>query len=145
MNFTKIRTLASSVPTFIVSLIPVFKSCPPCPICMPKYAAIFAFFGFELADYSMVLEPIIITTMLISLGLMCHQSITKKITMTPTLGAVFFSALLFVMKFIEDNFWGVQGALAGLLLSYYGHYYHLSTQKNCCNDEICTKNTVSTS
>lgn len=54
------RSFINAIPGFLVSLIPLFKSCPPCPMCMPKYAAILSLLGLELADYSAYLTPLML-------------------------------------------------------------------------------------
>ena len=83
----KYPLFSSNVSTLIISLIPVFKSCPPCPICMPKYAALFGFFGLKLADYSYYLEPLMLLSMVTTLITMFYQTQTTKISKTPVLVA----------------------------------------------------------
>ena len=56
------------IPALLVSLLAVLKSCPPCPICMPKYAAILSFFGIPLAAYSQYLVPVMLLSMTFTLG-----------------------------------------------------------------------------
>ncbi len=123
---------SSNVSTLIISLIPVFKSCPPCPICMPKYAALFGFFGLKLADYSYYLEPLMLLSMVTTLITMFYQTQTTKISKTPVLVATISCLLLYVAKFILDHFWAIQFAMLSLLSAILLHYHYLSQQKACC-------------
>ncbi len=133
MNLREIKSALANTPTFIMSLVPVFKSCPPCPVCMPKYAALFAFFGLELADYSAYLEPLMITTMLVSLVIMGRQVWVQKSSFWPLVGATGCSMAIFATKFVTPNFWVLQAAVIGLIISHYYHYLCLSAMKISCS------------
>ena len=84
--YNRLKNVTANITTFFAALIPVFKSCPPCPLCMPKYAALFSFFGLELADYSHYLIPIMILSMLVSLGSMLFQAFSKGLSIYPFIG-----------------------------------------------------------
>lgn len=66
-------TMSSFLSTLTLSLIPVFKSCPPCPLCMPKYAAILSFLGLPLADYNAYLMPLMWVSMVTSIASLAWQ------------------------------------------------------------------------
>lgn len=124
------NTIYANSITFMGSLVPVFKSCPPCAICMPKYAALFAFFGLELADYSQYLIPIMLASMLISLAIMYRQ--VKTFNLPPTL---FYTALtasltLIVSKFYFDSTPLSFIAMGTLLACIIKH--HLNMKTTCC-------------
>ena len=141
MNFREIKSALANTPTFIMTLVPVFKSCPPCPVCMPKYAALFAFFGLELADYSAYLEPLMVMTMLVSLVIMGRQVVVKESSFWPLLGATGCSMMIFATKFIMPNFWALQAGVIGLIVSHYCHYLCLSALKktSCSSNGDCGK------
>ena len=130
----KIRDIGSNLITFLGALVPVFKSCPPCPICMPKYAAIFAFFGLELADYSQYLAPIMVTSMVISLVSMFYQVHIRKLKYYTFVCAFFSSVLLLVSKFIFDNTLMAYIFMGTLIASviYHYHYIQKNADKKCC-------------
>ena len=139
----KIRNLASSVVTLIAALIPVFKSCPPCPVCMPKYAAIFAFFGLELSDYSHYLIPIMLVSMLISLTSMFYQIRHRKLKYY-TFFTAFLSCLsLIISKFVFDHAMSSYICMSALLISMICHHKYIgkhSNNKTCCDFAKCTNN-----
>ncbi|MDG2348516.1 MAG: hypothetical protein P8L77_03530 [Gammaproteobacteria bacterium] len=126
-----IRTTASNGVTFLAALIPVFKSCPPCPICMPKYAALFAFFGLELADYSQYLIPLILVSMMISLSSMYSQILKNNLTSIPFYIASISSVILLASKFYFDNSMLSIIAMAGIFYAIFSHYANL--RKVSCN------------
>lgn len=127
---SKLGAIGGNLTTFLTAMVPVFKSCPPCPICMPKYAAIFAFFGLKLADYSHYLVPIMLISMLLSLGSMYYQISRKQLTIYPFVGALLSCILLLVFKYSLDNVWLVYAAMLGLFGSIVLHYR--LTNKSCC-------------
>lgn len=61
----RLTSVTSTLSTLTLSFLPVLK-CPPCLLCMPKYAAILSFLGLELADYSHYLMPIMWLSMLVT-------------------------------------------------------------------------------
>lgn len=111
MNLREIKSVLANTPTLIMSLVPVCKSCPPCPVCMPKYAALFAFFGLALADYSAYLEPLMITTMLGSSVIMGRQVWVRESSFWPLLGTTGCSVAIFASKFVMPNFWALQATV----------------------------------
>lgn len=129
---TKIRELGANVGTFFSALIPIFKSCPPCPVCMPKYAMIFAFFGLELADYSAYLIPVMLGCTGVSLCSMYYQTKKKKTSFAPLFLALGSAATLLVAKFVFDNLLFTYVAMLGFFCAILLHYYYMS-KNNCCN------------
>ena len=132
---SRLSAISSNISTFIIGYIPVFKSCPPCAICMPKYAALFGFFGLKLADYSYYLQPLMGISMLISIGSMLIQVNTKNAPVYPVIGATISCTILFLSKYIADNFWITQIAMLGLLC-FIGLHYH--TLSGCASNKINT-------
>ena len=124
------KNIASNSVTFLSELVPVFKSCPPCPICMPKYAVLFALFGLELADYSQYLMPIMMISMFISLGSIYNKSINRKISLMPFYLGVTSSSLLLFSKFYIDNIFISFSCMFGLGLAIILHYSSLR-RKSC--------------
>lgn len=127
-----IKSITSNGVTFLGSLIPVFKSCPPCPICMPKYAAVFAFFGLELADYSQYLIPIMFISMFISLTSMNLQIIKKNLSSTPFHLALTSSVVLLISKFYLDSILLSGLAMTGIFLAIFFHYTNLKKVSCTC-------------
>ena len=128
MSYTK--SIAANGVTFISALIPVFKSCPPCPICMPKYAALFALFGLELADYSHYLMPVMFFSMFISLASMLQQSKQRRLSILPFYLGLISSSLLFASKFFIDSLFISVICMLGIASAIVIHYFNLS-KKTC--------------
>lgn len=124
------NTIYANSITFMGSLVPVFKSCPPCAICMPKYAALFAFFGLELADYSQYLIPIMLASMLISLTIMYRQVKTYNLPQIIFYTALTASLTLIVSKFFFDSTPLSFIAMGTLLVCMIKH--HLNLKTTCC-------------
>ena len=131
----KIRALWANMMTFLVALVPVFKSCPPCPICMPKYAALFAFFGLELADYSQYLIPVMLLCMLISLGSIYYQTLKRQLTFYPLVIATSSCVFLLLFKYVFENTWGTYSMMLGLFVALIWHYHTLRNNQNCCDNK----------
>ncbi len=134
-NHSKLKSVYADFVTFTVSIIPVFKSCPPCPICMPKYAAIFAFFGLKLADYSEYLVPIMLAALMLSLGSMYYQIISRKLNFYPFAIAAMSCLSLLACKYYFANEAGSYISMAGLLTGLLIHYRSLN--KKCCSTHSC--------
>lgn len=128
----KLRTLGANFTTFLLALVPVFKSCPPCPICVPKYAAILALFGLELDDYSHYLIPIMLLCMLLSLSSMYYQVTKKRLPWYPFILAVSACSLLLIFKYIFNLQWVVYVMMLGLLCALLWHYRYLALYRTCC-------------
>ena len=133
---SRVKAIYADFVTFLVSLIPVFKSCPPCPICMPKYAAIFAFFGLELADYSDYLVPIMLGALILSLGSMYYQIISRGLKFNPFVIAVISCVLLLLCKYYIASDIGSYLAMLGLFIGLTMHYHAL--RNNCCSSNSCS-------
>ena len=135
--FYRLQNIGTNLSTFVLALVPVFKSCPPCPICMPKYAALFAFFGLELADYSNYLVPVMFISMGLSLGSMYYQISKKHLVLYPFIGALSSCLLILISKFLIGNESGTYIGMLGLFGSIVMHYQSISNyqspNKSCCN------------
>ena len=137
ITLNKIRDIGSNIVTFLAALVPVFKSCPPCPLCMPKYAVVFAFFGLELADYSHYLVPVMLTSMLISLASMFYQIHQKQLRYHTFMCALLSSVLLIASKFIFDSTLGSYIFMGTLAISIVSHYQYVNkhSRTKCCSAE----------
>ena len=126
--------LGANTMTFLLALVPVFKSCPPCPICMPKYAAIFAFFGLKLADYSQYLIPAMLVCMVITLASMCYQIRRKQLSWHPLGLASTSCGLLITFKYLISVPWLTYVMMFGLFSALIWHYHNInnSKQNDCC-------------
>ena len=129
--YSKFRSIWSSISTLLLAFVPVFKSCPPCPICMPKYAAILSFFGLELADYSQYLAPIMLLSMAFTLYFMYRQIRNKRLPKYPFYTALTSCILLLTSKYIFDNSFTVYSSMILLLVSVLIH--NKFANKKCCN------------
>lgn len=127
-----LKTIGLNIVTFLSSLVPVFKSCPPCPICMPKYAALFAFFGLELADYSHYLIPVMLIGMLVSLVSIYYKCYKKRLKFYPFYLALSSCLCIMVCKFMIDNPIGVYIGMFGLLAGVVQHQFLLKKNNSCC-------------
>lgn len=128
-----IRAIGKNISTFIVALIPVFKSCPPCPICMPKYAALFAIFGLKLADYSVYLIPVMILSMLWTLFSIYQNIKVYYLHLGHFLGSFICCCCLLIFKFIFVNVFATYISMCCLFCMLLYHYYCLNHVKSCCN------------
>lgn len=145
MLYAKFRSLWSSLSTLLIALVPVFKSCPPCPVCMPKYTALFAFFGLELADYSHYLAPVMLISMTFTLGSMFRQVKERKLPVSPLYTAFTSCIALLICRYVTDNTSGVYLSMLGLLGSVLLHTRsanrHHCPKSSCClesNQERCS-------
>lgn len=125
-----LTSASSNILTFIISLVPIFKSCPPCPVCMPKYAALFALFGLELADYSHYLLPLMLICMLVSLSTMYVQITNTKLSFAPFVLAITASVTLLTSKYIFDVVWLSYFAMTWLIGATIWHH-QLNNQRAC--------------
>ena len=101
----KIIEFGSSTLTCIIAVIPVFATCAPCPTCMPVYAAIFSFFGFQLADYSTYLMPAMLLSMGTSIAMMFRQAQKRGLSHAPMLMTIAICSVLFISKFMVYSEW----------------------------------------
>lgn len=130
--FDKFKTVFASIPTLLAAIIPVFKSCPPCPMCMPKYAAILSLLGLELADYSHYLMPLMFVSMACTIFFMLRQCLDKKVTKLPLLCAVLSCTGLLMSKYLLDNSIVTYVLMFGLMGSIVWHQFNLRQIKTCC-------------
>lgn len=100
LHFSTFRYLSSNLMTILVGFIPVFKACPPCPTCVPIYAAILSLFGLKLADYSHYLLPVMLISMSYTLYSMSAQYVRSKRSIMPLAVTASFCAILLGSKYI---------------------------------------------
>lgn len=74
-KFYSLLRIFALIPAFIGSLLPVFKACPPCPVCMPIYAGLLSLLGLELAEYGMYVVPVMLGSMALTIGSIGYQAI----------------------------------------------------------------------
>jgi len=131
--FSKCKSFLSSIPAFFIALIPVFKSCPPCPLCMPKYAAVLSLLGLELSDYTAYLLPVMALSMLFTLFTIFHQSFSKKSNLKPFyLNLMSFFGII-TFKYILDLSFVVYFFMFTLLVSILWHQYNMRKINHCCS------------
>lgn len=117
----KIIEFGSNTLTCIIAVIPVFASCAPCPTCMPVYAAIFSFFGFQLADYSTYLMPAMLLSMVISIAMMFHQAQKRGLSHAPMLMTIATCSMLFISKFMVNSVWLTYVCMLGMITASFMH------------------------
>jgi hypothetical protein len=105
------RNILSAFPSFLISLIPIFKACPPCPLCMPKYAAILSLLGLPLADYSHYLTPLMLLSMAFTLWSLHYQAKKFSFDHGPFCLCLSAIALLILNRFLFTFTWGAYGGL----------------------------------
>ena len=127
-----LKTIGLNSVTFLSSLIPVFKSCPPCPVCMPKYAALFAFFGLELGDYSGYLIPVMLIGMAVSVISIYYKCNKKGLKLYPFYLVLSSCLFIIVCKFMLDNTIGVYIGMFGLFIGVIQHHFLLKKNSACC-------------
>ncbi len=137
VKFISLRQLCSSIPTFIIGLIPVLKSCPPCPLCIPKYAAVLTIFGLELADYRQYLVPIMLISITFTLWSMYNQTRLRKPIYTPLVIACVSCALLLFSKYFICNYTLTYIMMIVLLSSLIWHHTTLGLVNKCDKDKKC--------
>lgn len=128
--YKRVGTLVASLLTYITALVPIFKSCPPCPVCMPQYAALFALFGLKLADYSQYLIPIMLLGMSVTLSTIYQQTTTRQHPFFTFYAALLASVILISGKFVFDNDTLVYSAMLCLFIS--TSYHHYQMRQTCC-------------
>lgn len=137
---SKSSTFTSSLSTLMLSLVPVLKSCPPCPLCMPKYAAILSFLGLPLADYSHYLTPFMIISMFFTCGSMLWQSHRYTKEWRPAALAIFSCCSLLIARHMDLPYLSY-AAMGTLLFAVVLHQWKLKTpHRKCCSahhDETC--------
>jgi hypothetical protein len=97
-----IISFLATIPALLGGLVPVFKACPPCPVCMPIYCAILSIIGLELADYGAYLVPIMLVSMALTIGSIIYQTryYHKNILLCSI--AIFACSSILVGKFVLD-------------------------------------------
>jgi len=121
------------VPAILGGLVPVFKACPPCPVCMPIYCGILSIVGLELADYGMYLVPLKFVSMALTLGSIGYQTWRyHKLYLLCAL-AIFSCASILVGKFVFDLLPMVYVGMGGLISALFLHRRAVKRmQKTCC-------------
>jgi hypothetical protein len=123
----------SALSTFFLALIPVFKSCPPCPLCMPKYAAILSFLGLPLADYSHYLTPIMFISMLITVISLMVQGYKHYNSRMPAFIALTACLIILISRNYESYYVSYLG-MSLLFLSLVFHQMKIKNKKHSCCD-----------
>ncbi len=134
-TFLRLRSVVSSIPAFLGALVPVFKSCPPCPVCMPKYAAILSLFGLELADYTHYLLPIMGISMIATVVFMYRQIYARHLSLRPLYLTVLSCGGLLITKYVLTFEIGVYFFMGSLLIAILWHQANIrKAQKEhaCC-------------
>lgn len=129
-------TLTSTLSTVALSLVPVLKSCPPCPLCMPKYAALLSFLGLPLADYSHYLTPLMIVSMFFTCSSMLWQSYRYSGEWRPAVMAIISCTTILLARSFELHFLAYI-AMGTLLVAVVLHQWKLKNRDSCCGSE-CT-------
>lgn len=137
MIASRLRFIGSSLVTFLLALVPVFKACPPCPACMPIYAALLGTLGLELSDYSAYLVPVMIASILLSLGTMFYRIRESRLTYAPFILGCLACIMLMVFKYVFDNTTATYVSLFSFICSIFWHHYTYkslkkSSRKCCC-------------
>lgn len=116
-----IKNFFVAIPSFFLPLVPIFKSCPPCPFCMPKYAAILSFFGVPLADYNHILTPIMLISMSFTIASLFYQAkkyhynfLAANISLVSCLWILVFR---FWFEWLELSYLGMAGLLASIVIN----------------------------
>lgn len=125
-------TLASAASTVALSLIPVLKSCPPCPLCMPKYAAILSFLGLPLADYSHYLVPVMILSMAFTCVSMSWQSYRYTHEWRPAILAILSCSSILVARSLDMQMLAYTG-MGTLLVAVVLHQWKMKNRSACCS------------
>jgi hypothetical protein len=135
---SKRSTFTSSLSTLMLSLVPVLKSCPPCPLCMPKYAALLSFLGLPLADYSHYLTPFMVLSMLFTCGSMLWQAHRYTQEWRPAFLAIFSCSSLLLARHLDLAFLSYS-AMASLLFAVVLHQWKMKAphQHSCCDSHAC--------
>ncbi|MCH1430573.1 MAG: hypothetical protein GWP59_08540 [Chlamydiales bacterium] len=127
-----LKNISSSITTLLLALVPVFKSCPPCPLCMPKYAAILSFFGIPLADYNHILTPIMLASMAITIASLAYQA--KKYSFNYFATALSSVSCLWIITarfYFESVEWSYVG-MGALLVAIVKNQKDLNARKTPC-------------
>ena len=140
MLASKIKIIPGMVLTFLLSLVPVFKSCAPCPMCMPIYAGLCSLVGIKFADYSAYLMPVMIISMMLTLVLMHKQRQNLNLPLHPLLFAASSCISILTSKYWLNVDLLVYISMVGLFASTLWHQAILSQNrsrkevgcKNCC-------------
>lgn len=136
----KFSTFGTNIITFLAALVPVFKSCPPCPLCMPKYAAILSLFGLKLADYSQYLIPVMLVSLAISIGTIGYQTHKRKLKKFPFFGALTSAICILTFKYVIGFTWGTYAGMIGLFTSTVMHHrsvHQNQSAKKSCSTSCC--------
>lgn len=121
------------VSPLFVALLSAVKACPPCPMCMPKYAALLAFFGLEGEHYIRSLALLTILFMCISLVSMYINTKRKQSPWYPLVLACISCGMILSSKYCIPQsmmIWGTYLGISTLFISTFLH--HQSCKKSCC-------------
>lgn len=120
------------ISAFLVSLLSVLKSCPPCPVCMPKYAAILSFFGIPLADYNHYLIPLMLASMGFTLIMMYWQAKKSSLSYLPLVLSVSACSLIIASKYLFHLPMVTYSAMGLFLIGVVLGQHNLKKASTCC-------------
>lgn len=129
----KTSSWVGAISTFLLSLVPVFKSCPPCPMCMPKYAAVLSFLGVPLADYSHYLMPIMLVSMVFTIISLAIQGPKYYASGLSAYLALLACAIILIARYNDlqaVNYLGMALLFAALVFHQFKMRQH---KESCCN------------
>ncbi|SCA58345.1 Uncharacterized protein AB751O23_AA_00140 [Chlamydiales bacterium SCGC AB-751-O23] len=126
------KNFLNLISTLLLSLVPLFKSCPPCPLCMPKYAAILSFFGIPLAEYNHILTPLMLISMVATVISLAYQAKKYHFSYFSTILAA--SACLWIVgaRYGLENIELSYVGMGALLVSIVKNQKDLSSKKTPC-------------
>lgn len=124
------RFAVSNIATFFLAMVPVFNSCPPCPICVPKYAAVLALFGLKFGDYSAYLMPVMIISMFLTLRTLYLNLLSRGQSLALFYTAAVACVVMVVFKYIFDN--EILVALSLITLAACLVWHAIPARKTCC-------------
>jgi hypothetical protein len=132
--FGTILRVFVTIPALIGSLLPVFKACPPCPVCMPIYCGILSLIGLEIADYAAYLAPIMIGSMCLTLGSLFyqaqryHKNYLSFLVTSSSCCAIIIAK--FTFDFLPVVYLGMAGLITGIILN---RRAMKGLKKGCCS------------
>jgi uncharacterized membrane protein YoaK (UPF0700 family) len=121
-----------SIPALIGSVLPVFKACPPCPVCMPIYAGILSLLGLELAEYGHFVVPVMLFSMLVTLASLAYQA--YRIHHKPWAFLIAFTSCsaILIFKFGFDFLPPVYCGMAGMVTALVMNRRFVKRVGSCC-------------
>ena len=139
--FAKLKLFFLNSVTVLGVIFPVFKSCPPCPMCMPKYAAILSLFGLKLSDYNHYIMPLMLISMLVSISTIGLQTYKKSLKLFPFICSFSSVCGILIFKYTFHIMWMTYISMFCFLIGTVLHHLSLnkwkgkqrSCSKRCCH------------